>query len=80
MSIRAALNSVPLVNPFVGFNFVDLDEGPPMYVGKLAANGAWIIQKFTGTEMRFCGGAPGGYSEAWTNRATQTYLMPNETE
>lgn len=53
----------------------DLDTAAAIkYFGYLTVTGAWYVLKFdtTANTMRFVKGS-GGYTTAWTNRATQAY-------
>lgn len=66
------------------FQIVDIaeDESGYSYYGMVTSgeDARYVIQRVNTamTEMRFSYGVSSNYATAWTNRATQRYLKPNE--
>lgn len=57
----------------------NVQDGTPLYIGKVRADGAWVIEKYDSGAgslsyaNRSNNGATGDYGTAWTNRAALTY-------
>jgi hypothetical protein len=51
----------------------------PLYIGNVAADGSWVIEKFSAAAktLLYCVGKS-DYATNWTARATLTYALPNE--
>lgn len=65
-------------SPMSGFLLCNLDEdGDPQYYGYENIYGAWIIMKAVESGETTYAYDTGGYSAAWSNKATQTYALPS---
>lgn len=77
-NMAVANNSSQNATPLDKYQPADQDEtGATKYYGFLAPDRSWYIMSDTGTAQRYVAGAS-GYSDAWTARATQTYLLLSE--
>ncbi len=61
-----------------GYALNDLQDGEPMFIGKVKSDATWLIQKFTGGAVMSYANLsnnPGvyAYADAWTSRATLNY-------
>lgn len=76
MGVSASQVSVSAVDPYMVNNVLD---GEPVYVGKVKADGTWLLEKFSpasGIKVyanRSNNGGTGDYGTAWTNKVTLTY-------
>lgn len=70
-------NGRPAVDVLSAFAASDLDDADTtQYFGFLAADGAWMVQKYdtSAGQIRYCTGR-GDYLTNWTNRAGLTYSL-----
>jgi len=71
-------SGVSYINPN-GYAVNDIEDAVPMYIGKVRADGTWLLQKYNSTtgSMTYANISNNptvtGYNTAWTNRATLTY-------
>lgn len=77
--MSAADQRSPLQTGLESYAVNNVQDGSPLYVGKVRADGMWVIEKFdtaAGT-MTYANWSnnPGttGYGTAWTARTTLTY-------
>jgi hypothetical protein len=67
-------------SPVASYNLNDFADGTPLYLGKVKADGTWLVQRFNPTtgEMRYANLSNNSglnYTSAWTSRATLTYAL-----
>lgn len=65
--------------PVGAYALNDFADGDPLYLGKVRADGTWLVQKYgtTSGEMRYANVSNNAgvttYAAAWSNKATLTY-------
>ena len=67
------------MQPLSAYVLNNMADGEPLFVGKVRADGRWLIQRFTASStMEYANpqnnAGVGGYTAAWTARAALTYV------
>ena len=78
MSGVSNVSHIPLRLPLAGYVLNNLQDGEPLYVGKVSISGDWVIQKFVnGADMfyanRASNNAYNDYVSAWTAKTSLAY-------
>lgn len=75
----SGVSYAPLLIPLAAYVLSNVQDGEPLYVGKVAPGGKWLVQRFTaGADMAYANLAnnPGytTYASAWAARASLAYV------